>query len=159
MDKQESTDASQDTEEGGGMPRVPSRKRKAPPAGFDAIQPTLTEFQNKLRDAETETHEGKRRVELLWPILRLHHQRTRYIYDLYYRRQAISKEVYEYVVREKLADARLMGEWRKQGYEKLCCLQCIQPKETQHGTVCVCRIPRARLDEARQVVECVLYSI
>lgn len=41
--------------------------------------------------AETESHEGKRKVESLWPIFRIHHQRSRYIYDLFYRRKAISR--------------------------------------------------------------------
>ena len=41
--------------------------------------------------AETDPHEGKRKVEALWPIFRLHHQKSRYIFDLYYRRKAISK--------------------------------------------------------------------
>lgn len=41
--------------------------------------------------AETDPHEGKRKVEAMWPIFRLHHQRSRYIYDLFYRRKAISR--------------------------------------------------------------------
>jgi hypothetical protein len=41
--------------------------------------------------AETDPHEGKRKVEALWPIFRLHHQKSRYIYDLFYRRKAISR--------------------------------------------------------------------
>jgi hypothetical protein len=41
--------------------------------------------------AEAEPHEGKRKVESLWPIFKIHHQRARYVYDLYYRRKAISK--------------------------------------------------------------------
>ena len=43
--------------------------------------------------AEAEPHEGKRKVESLWPIFKIHHQRARYIYDLYYRRKAISKGI------------------------------------------------------------------
>lgn len=41
--------------------------------------------------AETEPHEGKRKQESLWPIFKIHHQKSRYIYDLYYRRKAISR--------------------------------------------------------------------
>ena len=40
---------------------------------------------------ETEPHEGKRKVESLWPIFRIHHQKTRYIFDLFYKRKAISR--------------------------------------------------------------------
>lgn len=41
--------------------------------------------------AETEPHDGKRRVESLWPIFRIHHQKSRYIFDLYFKRKAISR--------------------------------------------------------------------
>lgn len=49
------------------------------------------EIVNHFISAETESHEGKRKVESLWPIFRIHHQRSRYIYDLFYRRKAISR--------------------------------------------------------------------
>ncbi len=41
--------------------------------------------------AETDPHEGKRKVEALWPIFKIHHQRSRYIFDLYYKRKAVSR--------------------------------------------------------------------
>ena len=44
--------------------------------------------------AETDPHDGKRKVEALWPVFRIHHQRSRYIYDLFYRRKAISRGWY-----------------------------------------------------------------
>ena len=31
-----------------------------------------------------------------------------------------------FVFREKIADANLIAKWKKQGYENLCCLRCIQ---------------------------------
>ena len=63
--------------------------------------------------AENEPHEGKRRVESLWPIFRLHHQRSRYIYDLYYKRGAISKDVYDYCLKLGYADGNLIAKWKK----------------------------------------------
>lgn len=44
--------------------------------------------------AETDPHEGKRKVEALWPIFKIHHQRSRYIFDLFYKRKAISRGKY-----------------------------------------------------------------
>ena len=44
--------------------------------------------------AETDPHEGKRKVEGLWPIFRIHHQKSRYIFDLFYKRKAISRGMY-----------------------------------------------------------------
>jgi bud site selection protein 31 len=100
-----------------------------------------------MRDAENETHEGKRKAESLWPIMRISHTRSRYIYELYYKREAISKELYDWLLKEGYADAKcvnpfpvlckhadpvfthsLVAKWKKTGYEKLCCVRCIQSK-------------------------------
>lgn len=104
--------------------------------------------------AETDPHEGKRINESLWPVFKIHHQKSRYIYDLYFRRKAISRELYDYCVSEKIADANLIAKWKKSGYENLCCLRCIQTRDTNFGTNCICRVPKAKLEEGR-VVECV----
>jgi bud site selection protein 31 len=102
-----------------------------------------------MRDAENESHEGKRKAESLWPIMRISHARSRYIYELYYKREAISRELYDWLLKEGYADAKfvclfkalthqyevydsplnsLIAKWKKTGYEKLCCLRCIQTR-------------------------------
>ncbi|CAM4352456.1 unnamed protein product [Leuciscus chuanchicus] len=131
------------------MPKV-KRSRKPPPDGWELIEPTLDELDQKMREAETEPHEGKRKVESLWPIFRLHHQRSRYIFDLFYKRKAISRELYDYCIKEGYADKNLIAKWKKQGYENLCCLRCIQTRDTNFGTNCICRVPKGKLE----VVEC-----
>lgn len=131
------------------MPKVRTVRNKArkPPEGWDLIEPTIEELDAKMREAETESHEGKRRAEALWPIFKIHHQRSRYIYDLFYKRKAISRELYDYCIKNRIADAALIAKWKKQGmhlqlsrfktgpqhspskilgYENLCCLKCIQ---------------------------------
>lgn len=55
---------------------------------------------------ENETHEGKRKTESLWPIMRISHTRSRYIYELYYKREAISKALYEWLLKQGYADAK-----------------------------------------------------
>ncbi|KAG0291569.1 hypothetical protein BGZ96_005069 [Linnemannia gamsii] len=136
------------------MPKIKSSRTKRAPEGFDDIEPTLREFQTKMKDAENDPHEGKRKIEALWPIFRLHHQRSRYVYELYYKREAISKELYEYLLKQGYADANLIAKWKKAGYEKVCCLRCIQPKDTNFGTTCVCRVPRDKLEDGK-VIECI----
>ena len=37
-------------------------RRKPPPEGWELIEPTLEELEGKMREAETESHEGKRKV-------------------------------------------------------------------------------------------------
>jgi hypothetical protein len=86
----------------------------------DAVQPVfcsgacstlqiLDDYAKKMRDAENETHEGKRKAESLWPIMRLSHTRSRYIYELYYKRDAISKELYDWLLKEGYADAKYVA--------------------------------------------------
>jgi hypothetical protein len=52
-----------------------ARNRKPPPDGFDDIEDTLLEFENQMKDAENESHEGKKKHEMLWPIFQITHQR------------------------------------------------------------------------------------
>ena len=72
-----------------------------------------------MKDAENAPHEGKKRHETLWPIFQIAHQRSRYIYDLYYEKEAISKTLYEWLLKNGYADAQLIAKWKKQGYEKV----------------------------------------
>ena len=67
------------------------RSKKPSPDGWEMIEPTIDDLNKKMREAETDPHEGKRKVEAEWPIFRIHHKRSRYIYDLYYKRKVISK--------------------------------------------------------------------
>ncbi|KAI9022518.1 protein BUD31 [Hyaloraphidium curvatum] len=135
------------------MPKIKKARTKPAPDGWEDVEPTIIEITKKLREAEAESHEGKRKSESMWPIMKLHHQRSRYIYDLYYKRKVISKELYEWCIKEKYADAALIAKWRKPGYDGLCCLRCIQTRDTNFGTACVCRVPQTKL-ESNKLIEC-----
>ena len=116
-------------------------------------------------------------MEATWGITRVHHERNRYIFNMHYKERKISRELYEYLVKEGYADANLIAKWRKvcfshtrhtkhenshnhvndhtqQGYERLCCLQCIQKSSSNFGTTCICRVPKDSLPDGK-VVECV----
>jgi bud site selection protein 31 len=125
------------------MSRARQNKRRAP-EGFDALTPTLEAFTRKMREAEAESLESKRPDEVLWPIMRIHHQRSRYIYQLYYDKKEITKEVYDYCLAQKIADANLIAKWKKSGYEHLCCLKCSQAT-SNFGAGCICRVPKKDL--------------
>ena len=136
-----------------------------PPAGWEIIEHTLGEIERNMREgiavmvtflAEIEPHETKRIAEASWPIFRLHHLRSRYIYEMYYCQKAISEELYKYCLREKIADAALIAKWKKQGYERLCCLRCIQPADMNYGTTCICRVPRSKIDSSTHPFQCQL---
>ena len=51
------------------MPKI-RRSKKPPPEGMELIEPTLEELEAKMREAETDTHEGKRKSETVWPIFK-----------------------------------------------------------------------------------------
>jgi len=89
----------------------------------------------------------------VWPIFRFHHQRSRYVYEMFHKRAAISRELYDFCLAQGVADAALIAKWKKTGYERLCCLRCIQTRDTNFGTACICRVPRGSL-EAGKAFEC-----
>ena len=139
------------------MPPVrSSRTRKAPPAGFADLEDTLLTFAAKLKDAQTSStstqQQGSalKKHESLWPIHQISHQRSRYIYDLFYTKSAISRPLYDYLLKNGYADAALIAKWKKEGYEKLCCVRCIQTKETNFGSTCICRVPKAQLERGER---------
>ena len=134
------------------MKRKLLNKRK-PPKGFDKIEPELIDLNEKLREAENEPSDTKRKTESIWPILRIHHQISRYIYQAY-KDKEISKEVLNYCIEEKIADGQLIAKWKKPGFEKLCCLMCIQNKNHNFGTACICRVPKDSLEKGKRI-ECV----
>ena len=51
--------------------------------------------------------------------IRLFATGSRYIYDLYYEKEAISKPLYDWLLKNGYADANLIAKWKKPGYEKV----------------------------------------
>lgn len=131
------------------MVRVRTKRTKPAPEGFNNIAPTLREFEVRLKQLENSRSSkvGANADEALWDILRINHERSRYIYTLFYKRKAISKELYLWLLKEKYADKMLIAKWKRKGYEKLCCLKCLQSSETATGNTCICRVPRSQLEK------------
>jgi bud site selection protein 31 len=121
------------------MPSSARKKKQKTPKGYENIEEKLKEFQRTMREAEADLGENKTNAQTLWPILRLNHQRSRFIYNAFNKNE-ISREVYDYCLEKKLADASLIAKWKKPGYSTLCCLKCIQTT-TNFGTTCICRVP------------------
>ncbi|GFR40159.1 hypothetical protein Agub_g716 [Astrephomene gubernaculifera] len=125
-------------------------KGKKPPEGWELIEEVIEDFEQQLKEAVNEEHEGKRKTELTWKIHRLHWEKNRFIYDLMYQRKVMSKELFEWLVREKVADGALIAKWRKPGYEILCSMLAIQKGNHNFGTTSHCRVPlRARGKQQR----------
>ena len=73
------------------MPR--NRTSKPPPPGYDVIEPVIEALENELRDKVKESNLNKRNTESIWPVHQINHQRSRYVYDMYYTYNKISKKV------------------------------------------------------------------
>uniref|UniRef100_G3UCN1 BUD31 homolog n=1 Tax=Loxodonta africana TaxID=9785 RepID=G3UCN1_LOXAF len=122
------------------MPKV-KRSWKAPPDGWELIEP-LDELDQKMREAETE---GKT-VEFLWPIFGIHHHQS-------HKQKTINRELYKYCIKEGYPDNNLMAKWKKQGYENLRCLCCVQTRDTNFGTNRICWVLKSKLEPC-WVIEC-----
>jgi len=114
---------------------------KKPPEGYELISPVIDALENELRDKVKESNENTRNTESMWPILQIQHQRTRYVYDMFHTYKKISRPVYDFCVKNKIADAALIAKWKKPGYERLCSTYVINPSNYKFGTVSICRVP------------------
>lgn len=132
------------------MPKA--SRLKTPPAGYEKVEPTLTKLQAKLKEAQRQSLQSSTATKhsSLWPVLKLNHQISRYVYTMYYQRKAISRELYDFLLRQKYVNADLIAKWKKPGYENLCCVGCIVVSEKNHGTTCICRVPRDEVEGRNQ---------
>jgi bud site selection protein 31 len=135
------------------MPKVRTSRSTPPPLGFEDIEPVLNALNNEMVSAQRDSQAGKRKDEALWPIFRLHHQRSRFVYQMFVSGR-ISKQVLDYCIEQQYADGALISKWKKPGYESLCCLRCLDTRSTTYSTTCICRVPRKDLEKGR-LIECV----
>lgn len=96
-----------------------SSKRKAPPEGFSDIENDLLVFSNKMKDAQNKPPPPGAKYQAQWEVFQISHQRSRYVYDLYYEKEAISKQLYDWLLKNGYADAMLIAKWKKTGYENV----------------------------------------
>lgn len=129
------------------MPRIPVN----PPEDFEKIKPFLDKIEAEMRKLENAPISIEQQGSC-WPIFKLHHQRSRHIYNLK-KDGKVSNELYRYLVDNGFADHELICYWKKMGYEYLCCLRCIQPIDSKYGNVCVCRVPQRNIN-MEKMVEC-----
>lgn len=127
------------------MRRIGKNTRK--PKGFEIMESTLEALENELRDKVKESNVGLRNSESMWPVMQIGYQRSRYVYDMYYTHHRISKEVYDFCIKHKLADSALIAKWKKAGYERLCSTYVINPSNYKFGTVSICRVPLQNKNE------------
>lgn len=114
---------------------------RRPPPPDDGYNRHIVPLLKQLSEQYPLTYsESSRVAESNWPVFRLHHQRSKQIFNLF-KSQTISEELWEWCMDEGIVDKFLVAKWKKPGWEGLCCLKCV---EKVNGTVCVCRVPKRR---------------
>ena len=68
-------------------------KNNRPPEGWERIEEGIEDFEQQMKEAVNEEHEGKRKVEGTWKIHRVHWETNRFIYDLMYVRKVMSRDL------------------------------------------------------------------
>uniref|UniRef100_A0A8C9NA46 Uncharacterized protein n=1 Tax=Serinus canaria TaxID=9135 RepID=A0A8C9NA46_SERCA len=129
------------------MPQV-RRSRKAPLDGCQLMEPMLDQLGQERREVEMEPHKGKKKLESLWPIFRIHHQKTIMNVTIIFSAK-IPSPGFLSLEAEKPQRKR----WKKQGCGNFCCLHCIQTWDTNSGKNCSCRVPKNKLEVGR-IIEC-----
>lgn len=124
-----------------------------PPEGYSEIEEEVTKMEREMDAVVNSVDSALSRDARMWPVFRINHRRTRFIYGLYLSGE-IGERLFKFCLKYSVADRHLIGQWRKSGYERLCCLQCIQ-KRDMGGTSCVCRVPGEKLGGAVERAECV----
>ncbi len=56
----------------------------------------MLEFEDQMKEAVNEEHEGKRKCELTWKVHRIHWEKNRFIFELMYKRKVMSRELVSY---------------------------------------------------------------
>lgn len=125
------------------MNRIRRRCDIKPPPGWDDIKDMVLSLNEDMRVAESTNNDANSSQEQLWTVLRCNWKRSRPIFEIYWKQKKISKQLYDWILNNGYADRELINAWRKPGYDRLCCVACIS-KNTDHGGVCLCRIPKAQ---------------
>ena len=132
--------------------------RGSTPEGFETIEPQLRGFAARLQELQTQASQSstnQSRQFHLHQILRIEHERSRLVYDLYYGESKISPRLYRWLLRNGFANELLIARWKKAGFERLCCLRCLaKTEEAAVKAACICRVPPDCLEEDQRALSC-----
>lgn len=119
------------------------------PSGFEIVQDYLNEIE-KTQNKIILQSKADNFKESGWMILRLNHQKTKYIQKLHAEGR-ISAVLVSFLRHRRLIDGDLLGLWRRRGMESLCCTHCAGTDGPGGG--CVCRVPGRSLN-LQHPIEC-----
>ena len=73
------------------MPKIRTLRTKKHPKGWELVEDALEEYDRMMKDAQNTPLDAQTKEETIWRIHRLHHQRSRYIYDMFYGKKEINR--------------------------------------------------------------------
>ena len=83
------------------------------------LQGQVAALQGQVKDAQNKPPPPGPKYKAQWEVFQISHQRSRYVYELYYEKEAISRQLYDWLLKNGYADPMLIAKWKKQGYEKV----------------------------------------
>lgn len=110
------------------------------------VERELERIQEEMHSAIYDFDSSARREVRMWKVLQLNHRRTRYLHEMY-KEGSISAKFYGACINRRVVDRDLARAWERNGYERACCLICIQREPSS----CICRVPLRKMKEP---VEC-----
>ena len=123
------------------MVRLRPGTRKVP-TGFSKVEDRLTEFEDEMREVVLAPSGHVPKSQSTWPVLRVSRERTRYLFHAH-RDEEIDDETLQFCINQGFAESSLIDKWSTRGYESLCCVRCIDTKNSNFRTVCRCRVPHS----------------
>ena len=129
------------------MMKFGPNQRTMYPKGFDRIAPKLKELEENSLDLGPDIRLKGPTAKQPQAKMQANYDRSRYVYNLFYKNNNISRELFDFLIKNGYADQKLIQQWRKPGYEKLCCLECMKGQTSNFGGSCICRIPRSTIGD------------
>lgn len=123
------------------MRRIKRTLAANPPEGWEAIKKTMLYLNRKKREADAMCEDENMTREQVAAIEKANWNRCRFVFIKRFVDKVISNELYEWLLHNGFADKPLIEQWRKPGYERLCCLACMSKKNAREG--CDCRKPKS----------------
>lgn len=79
--------------------------------------------------------------EVFWKIHRIHWEKNRFLFDLYYIKKLITLKKYNYMINLKVVDSHLHSLWRISGFEIICSSIALGKNQFTLKNNSVCRVP------------------
>ena len=108
---------------------------------FEELNVKLHKYESEFKILYNRDTSNLRRQEVLWPVHELNQRKTKELTE------KADKETLSYLLRNHLVDTELYKLWKQKEYGRLCCTQCVEPRNHTNNTVCICRTKSANFQK------------